>query len=147
MLALMVVLPYAARAQAVHPVPETTGVAWQLVVDGEEASLEPAAASLDSLEAVVEQAVRDVRRRGTPAGVGEGQKLDEVVAYGRRGGLDDVDLAPAHRLLDLDRQLTVRIPAHGARAERHADVPGDGPGQVWVGGSGEKGNAVHGLHL
>ena len=63
----------------------------------------------------------DPRRAGPLGGVHEEQQLHHVLRR-RVGGLDDVDIPPAHVLVDLDEDLAVGKALDGHLAERLAEM-------------------------
>ena len=74
----------------------------------------------------------DPRRAGPLGRVHEEQQLHHVL--GRRiGRLDDVDVAPADVLVDLDEELAVGEPPQRDLAERLAEMGGNLIGQRTVG--------------
>ena len=79
----------------------------------------------------------DAAGAGAARGVDHDEQLHQVLVGRRRGGLDDVDVAAAHVLVDLDESLAVRERGDRRFAERHADVFGNFLGESGVGVAGE----------
>src|SRR5690606_26188902 len=61
-------------------------------------------------------------RRRAPQRVDQHEQLHEVVVHRSRGGLNDVAVCAAHRLLDHDARLPVRELRDGAVGEGYAEV-------------------------
>jgi hypothetical protein len=99
--------------------------------------LAPAVAFVGSPMAEVRYDRRNARSSGTTASVRESEKLEQVVAYGRRGRLHEKELFAAYAVEDLHRYIAVRITIHHTAPELSIKLASNPPGQRWVGRAGE----------
>ena len=74
---------------------------------------------------------------GTPHGIHHDEQFHQVLVGGRAGGLNDVHIAAADVLMDLDEGLAVRKGVERQRAGRHSEMVADGIGQGGMGGAAE----------
>jgi hypothetical protein len=79
----------------------------------------------------------DALGRGAPRGVDQEEQLHDVVA-GRHGALHDVQVAPAHVLVDAHEDLAVGEAADGDRPQRDPQLGAHLLGQGAVGGAGQQ---------
>jgi hypothetical protein len=80
----------------------------------------------------------DAARAGALERIDHDQQLHQVFIGGVAGALHDEDVAGAHVLLDLDRDLAVAEAAHVRGTDLDAQVGGDFLGQHRVGVAGEQ---------
>jgi hypothetical protein len=99
--------------------------------------LAPAVAFVGSPMAEVRYDRRNARSSGTTASVRESEKLEQVVAYGRRGRLHEKDLFAAYAVEKLNRYIAVWILVHHAATELNTKLAGDRSRQRRIGRAGE----------